>query len=174
MRDHAVVFCSRIEHSNACCNVSLEHDDDICISFICIIYAIYYTKKNCAEVLSFSIRKIPYILYVFSTGQEFFRVAWPCEDFRENAACAAFALQESFLNEIPCSTFCASRPPRISSFFRYRIRIHLELPQRERERENSRTSTKTVRNFVSLCLPSFRSLLLLVLLLHIIIAQYYY
>lgn len=137
VRDHAVVFCSRIVHSNACCNVSIEHDDDICISFICIIYAIYYTKKNCAEVLSFSIRKIPYILYVFSTGQEFFRVAWPCEDFRENAACAAFALQESFLNEIPCSTFCASRPPRISSFFRYRIRIHLELLQREGERELS-------------------------------------
>lgn len=115
-----------------------------------------------------------HIYYMYFPLVKIFRVAWPCEDFRENAACAAFALQESFLNEIPCSTFCASRPPRISSFFRYRIRIHLELLQRERERENSRTSTKIVRNFVSLCLPSFRSLLLLVLLLHIIIAQYYY
>lgn len=76
-----------------------------------------------------------HIYYMYFPLVKIFRVAWPCEDFRENAACAAFALQESFLNEIPCSTFCASRPPRISSFFRYRIRIHLELPQRERERE---------------------------------------
>lgn len=79
-----------------------------------------------------------HIYYMYFPLVKIFRVAWPCEDFRENAACAAFALQESFLNEIPCSKFCASRPPRISLFFRYRIRIHLELLQREREGKLSR------------------------------------
>lgn len=140
VRDHAVVFCSRIEHSNACCNVYEEYDDDICISFICIIYAIYYTKnKNRSEVFS-SIFEKSHIYYMYFPLVKIFRVAWPCEDFRENAACAAFALQESFLNEIPCSTFCASRPPRISLFFRYRIRIHLELNERGGEREGELSS----------------------------------
>lgn len=113
-----------------------------------------------------------HIYYMYFPLVKIFRVAWPCEDFRENAACAAFALQESFLNEIPCSTFYASRPPRISLFFRYRIRIHLELLQRERERTLARVRKLFEISFRFVCLHI--SLLLLVLLLHIIIAQYYY
>lgn len=126
----------------------------------------------------FNIRNIPYILYVYvPLVKMIFRVAWPCEDFRENAACAAFALQESFLNDLPCSTFCASRPPRISLIFRFRIRIHLELNEREGERGKTLARVRKLFeiSFRFVCLRlSLSLLLLLVLLLHIIIAQYYY
>lgn len=66
VRDHAVFFCSRIEHSNACCNVYKEYDDDdICISFICIIYAIYYTKNKVFLSSIFEISHIVYYMYMF-------------------------------------------------------------------------------------------------------------
>lgn len=107
----------------------------------------------------FNIRNNPYILYVYVPLVKIFRVAWPCEDFRENAACAAFALQESFLNDLPCSTFCASRPLKnIIIFSKSNSNTPWTEWERGRERENSRASTKTVRNFVSLCLPSSLSL----------------
>lgn len=173
VRDHAVVFCSRIEHSNACCNVYKEYDDDdICISFICIIYAIYYTKNKVFLSSIFEISHI-YYMYVYVPLVKIFRVAWPCEDFRENAACAAFALQESFLNDLPCSTFCASRPPRISLIFRFRIRIHLELNEREGEREGKLSREYENSSKYRFALSAFVSLSLSSSSFSIIITYYY-